>query len=359
MKKSIFALVGASLMLASGFVFTACSNDDDDDGSSPVAMTVTMTVNLTFDDFTAEKVIVKYGDENNADTKSTTVTATVASDKKSATFKVSDAYTNSYGYSQLISVSCYEHADDEEPLSIELSTADTGYWLFEEDGAKTIAYKLKAAATMTLSLTFDGFTATAVNVTYGCDDTETTEAATVADDGASATLALSNAYMNNSGWMCVKTVTASNGESSLSIECTSFDMWFAFTASGEKSFTYKLASSDAETLPYTADITADGNCNKFLNAATFADLTIASITVSVSNVDWSNATGWRWFDVYSSSSWANKTSIFNYDTGAEDQTSGSVTITDATVIAAIKENGLYLGGLTGMTGTVTVSYTAE
>ncbi|WP_294429114.1 hypothetical protein [uncultured Treponema sp.] len=143
MKKSIFALVGAALMLASGFVFTGCSSSDDEEEGS-----ATMTVNFKFSDFTATSVSVKYGNGKNKDdsTKTSTITANLASDGKSATFTASDKYVNDDGYMDIITLTVSNSDGEVETTFESNSSGETGAWFkFVEDGSVTITYKKKAA----------------------------------------------------------------------------------------------------------------------------------------------------------------------------------------------------------------------
>lgn len=144
MKKNIFALVGAALMLASGFMFTACS-DSDDDGES--FRTATMTVNLKFTDFEPASVQLTAYNGNELSDGSETVTATLATDKKSATATVSDAHMNTSGWLRVILLA--KDGDDNEikatfekvdsATSSQVS-ADYPSFEFVEDGEVTLTY---------------------------------------------------------------------------------------------------------------------------------------------------------------------------------------------------------------------------
>lgn len=138
MKKSIFALVGAALMLASGFVFTGCANEDEDDE----ATTATMTVNFTFSDFTVDTFTVKAYNGKTLDDGYQAITATVAADGKSASCTVSDEYRDDSGWLTLN----VEAKKDGSVLDISFasnSNGESGAWFeFAEDSTLTITYKL-------------------------------------------------------------------------------------------------------------------------------------------------------------------------------------------------------------------------
>ena len=93
MKKSIFALVGAALMLASGFVFTGCSSSDDEENGA-----ATMTVKLVFEDFEPASVNLTVYNGKTKDDGYETVKANLAADKKTATATVTNKHTNDDGW---------------------------------------------------------------------------------------------------------------------------------------------------------------------------------------------------------------------------------------------------------------------
>lgn len=145
------------------------------------------------------------------------------------------------------------------------------------------------------------------------------------------------------------------GKAFASIDAFRFEVEISDDTSGEREDDV-VDEGTAENLPYEANFIATGGCDQFLSIATFKSLTISSITVAVSDCDWSNcAEDWRWLNVYSDSNWGNKKTFFDYDVGGTEQTSGSVTISDADVISSIKTNGLFLGGLKGLSCNIKVS----
>lgn len=137
MKKSIFALVGAALMLASGFVFTGCSSSDDEEEGS-----ATMTVNFKFSDFTVDSFSVTAYNGINADDGSETVAAKVSADGKSATCTVTNAHANASGWLTL-NVLAKKDGAELAITFVEGAKDQTGAWFeFVEDGSVNITYAL-------------------------------------------------------------------------------------------------------------------------------------------------------------------------------------------------------------------------
>ena len=103
-----------------------------------------MTVKLVFADFTAEKVVVKYGPSDNA-TDSDIVPAEVklADTKDSATITISNAKIT--GWVKLYDLDFYANESDEDPIAITFvssSDGSTGPWFEFAAGADiTITYK--------------------------------------------------------------------------------------------------------------------------------------------------------------------------------------------------------------------------
>ena len=116
----------------------------------------TMQATFVFKDFTAEKLTVKYG----GDGVTTTVDATVAADKKSATLSLDGSYKKSSGWMDIVSLQAYAAASDTEALNIEFDSASnnqTGAWFeFANGGTITITYKKVVTGTQIHS---DAYTA--------------------------------------------------------------------------------------------------------------------------------------------------------------------------------------------------------
>lgn len=360
--KKLLGTLSAIAALMTAIAFVGCkqpSNEEDE----------TMTIQLVFDDFTADKVVVQYGDENNPDeTNSGDVEATVASDKKSATFAAKKSFTNDWNYSQIISVKFYLNNTE---ISAVLADSGGAYWEFEEGGNKVITYKKKQDESMTLRLVFEDFVASSVKITYGHDNDETTTDGEVSSDGKTATASLSNKYMNATNWMEVKKIIVKDkaGED-VDAECTESNRWFEFKADGTQEFTYKLADNSPESLPYEADYDGTGSLKKILTAATFADKDISKLTVVFSEITLPEGTDSDkgWITLSCDGTWGNnsKWELEAKPFSAEDKTytcniPGDEEQEDNTYatnfIKAVKENGLYIAGTDGFTCKIKVSVT--
>ncbi|MCH5295563.1 MAG: glycosyl hydrolase 53 family protein [Treponema sp.] len=117
----------------------------------------------------------------------------------------------------------------------------------------------------------------------------------------------------------------------------------------------------------TVDYKADGKLSLFAPAKLFAEA--SSITVSVTDADWlSCGEKYRWLGIYSGvasdGSWTNEVAIINYNySGASGSeiSFGSVTLSSSSsdeksaAFSAIKANGLYIAGESGLTAKVKVT----
>ena len=115
----------------------------------------------------------------------------------------------------------------------------------------------------------------------------------------------------------------------------------------------------------TVDYKADGKLSLFAPAKLFA--AASSITVSVTDADWlSCGEKYRWLGIYSGvasdGSWMNEVKIINYEYRADGSeiSSGSVTLSSSdeklsAAFSAIKANGLYIAGESGLTAKVKVT----
>lgn len=111
------------------------------------------------------------------------------------------------------------------------------------------------ASTMTVNFEFadftvDSFTVTAYNGKTVDDGYETVDA-TVAEDGASATCTVTDAYTNDSGWLTLNVVAKKDDEElSISFKKSSNSAegaWFEFAEDGEITITYALVQTAKTT----------------------------------------------------------------------------------------------------------------
>lgn len=132
-------------------------------------------------------------------------------------------------------------------------------------------------------------------------------------------------------------VTAYNGANGTAAEAVS-----ATTAEDTKTYTF----------PYETSYTADGSLIKILPASAFTDKTVNQLTIKVSSVSYTG-TDSVWLTAAGDTTWTQQASL---SASGDDYT---VTVTTSDFITAVKTNGLYLAGNSGLTGTVTVSYLEE
>lgn len=105
---------------------------------------------------------------------------------------------------------------------------------------------------------------------------------------------------------------------------------------------------------YSESVTFSETPAQIVSAKTLADLSIKSLTIKIINVNYSGSDNW-WFDVYSDTSWNNKTKL-EWQSGEGTNSLYLATITDAAAIAAYKANGIYIAGTNGATASVSVFY---
>lgn len=103
------------------------------------------------------------------------------------------------------------------------------------------------------------------------------------------------------------------------------------------------------------NITFDGNPKELIIKSNLETKTISSITIKLSELTYSGSESSWWISIMTDTSWSNEIKIS--DKGIwEDSNNVTYIITDSTEINLYKENGIYIAGLEGLTGTVTVSY---
>lgn len=101
-------------------------------------------------------------------------------------------------------------------------------------------------------------------------------------------------------------------------------------------------------------ISFDGNPKELVAKSDLESKTISSITIKLSTLTYSGSeTSW-WISIMTDDSWNNEVKVS--EKGTWDSNNITYTTTDSTEINLYKENGIYIAGLKGLTGTVTVSY---
>lgn len=350
MKKQ-FGLLSLAAALAMALI-TGCSQPGVS-GASDEDETITLTMNFSGFTIPGGSVSVYYGSEGDNGTYET-VDATVNTDGTSATAELKTSLANDYNYFNGIVITVKD-ADDNT-----VETTYTNYFEYSEDG-NSLTLTKKTSSTMTVNLVFDDFTAKKVEITYGASDDEDNlldAEVTIADDNASATATITNDNINSWGKLytvafyadaddteaiSVDFVSNSNGESGV---------WFEFAADSEITITYKKTATG--TSLYSESIEADGALLQVVTADQLSSLSPASIIIEATDCDWSAVSGDWWLSAYTDESWSNETTV-----AWVSNTNYKVEITDETFISAAKESGIYVAGSSGMTCTLTVSYTTE
>lgn len=215
---------------------------------------------------------------------------------------------------------------------------------------------VKVEEKMTLTVTFKGFTIAGGSATlhYGNNDNNQFDDVTgaVAADGASATFTVLKKFAKTDGWYegCVVTCKDSG---SAEIE-TTYDSWFKFKDEGGTLDVSKKDTSEWTELKADSEARTFGNSlAELVSTAEFSGKTITKLKVAVANCAYSGDGDW-WVNLLSSGTdWnANKVTP-----AWDDDIKGySTVIDDASAISAYTTNGLFIAGLSGMTGKVTVSY---
>lgn len=102
------------------------------------------------------------------------------------------------------------------------------------------------------------------------------------------------------------------------------------------------------------NITFDGNPKELIIKSNLETKIISSITIKLSELTYSGSESSWWISIMTDTSWSNEVKIS--DKGTWDSNNVTYITTDSTEINLYKENGIYIAGLEGLTGTVTVSY---
>ena len=102
------------------------------------------------------------------------------------------------------------------------------------------------------------------------------------------------------------------------------------------------------------NITFDGNPKELIIKSNLETKIISSITIKLSELTYSGSESSWWISIMTDTSWNNEVKIS--DKGTWDSNNVTYITTDSTEINLYKENGIYIAGLEGLSGTVTVSY---
>ncbi|MBQ9623250.1 MAG: hypothetical protein IJJ71_00610 [Treponema sp.] len=208
---------------------------------------------------------------------------------------------------------------------------------------------------MTVTLSFgSGFNPAKLVVKYGNNDNSKSETLNVENSATSVSFEISSEYKNSDGWLAVLSVTAYDSDDNEieNVECNSANNWFEFASGGAVSLEYGLVATGSDL--YSQNYTGDGNVSCKLDSSSLTDLTIASLIVEATDCNWESVSGDWWIGVYSDTSWTKIA-----DLAWIDNTHYKATITDSEKISSLKNTGIFIGASSGMTCTLTISYTTE
>ena len=311
--KILSAVLGIALVLS----FAGCSSDDDNNsggfsapsGGVPQVAEGTMNLSFTFAEaLNAKSIEVLYYKGDGDSSTGKTETAEIANNKASVT--LSNAYVNTSGwFNAKITVKTADDTNISNNIKLTSSNTDFGgdcdkaWFKYEEKGTLAVTCSAKPAATaetMTLAFTFaEALNAKSIEVLYykgdGDSSTGKTETAEIANNKASVTL--SNAYVNTSGWfnakITVKDASADISENvklSVSTEdATAYQFggdcaksWFTFTKDG--TLTVNVAKKEdstpaSGTTLFSENVTGDA-VKELLSATALDSYTNGTITVS-------------------------------------------------------------------------------
>lgn len=347
MKKGIFALVGAALLLASGFMFTGCGDDDDDE---PAAMTLEVTLN----EVEADSITVTYSDSKNksinrivgADVSNGKATVTI--EKLADWIKIRDLT----GTKDNVSVS----------LGLVSEEGNNDYFEFKED--QTVTVKVGARDekdTMTVNLVFSDFTPAKVEVKYGNaedinEDTPTTTPATASKESdGNFTVSVKNVSFGGA----IRLWEVNAYESEDATEATEIEFsansntergaWFTFSKdSSDVTITYTSKQEKIDLVSGKTNTASESSVStpvQIVEASAFADKEIAKLIITVT--DSSNV------------EWVTFTTGENWDQKIEDvlkQSDKTVSTSSKTFIDAVKANGLYVACDNNKTVTISIKY---
>lgn len=188
------------------------------------------------------------------------------------------------------------------------------------------------ATTETIPLTWTA----SENAQYYTVQYKTSEATdyTTAGTATETSYTVSGLAANTTYTILVTAYNGANGTAAEAVEAT--------TAEDTKTYTF----------PYETSYTADGTLIKILPASAFTDKTVNQLTITVFSVSYTG-TDTVWLTAAGDTTWKPQAKL---SASGDDYT---VTVTTSDFITAVKTNGLYLAGISGLTGTVKVSYSEE
>lgn len=347
----------------SGTIILYESEDRADDIEIPFTITypyVDVTINFSEFTLTQDDVLtVHYGNKENSEFED--VTATISEDGKSAIAKFKKELANDWFWYNEITFSA---TVGEETIALRPTSDSTNNFCYT-DTAKwpngvilTIEKTPTEAEYMPVTINLENIEGVeTVEVTYGYDGIDYVAAeVTLNEDKTQATTSLSSNYKNGSGWLEIKVVLKdADGNEITGYQSEKYgNGWFEFKTSGIEFKLYN-AIIEGEQIPLVEDtlVQFSGNPTEFISKDSLAELNIATMTFTVT---YTRGTGsWNWVNFVTDSLYSNKTVALDSATEIE----GSITITDANIITAYKENGILIAGGNGDSATVTVSYTTE
>lgn len=347
----------------SGTIILYESEERADDIEIPFTITypyVDVTINFSEFTLTQDDVLtVHYG--NAEDNTFEDIEATISEDGQSAIAKFKKELANEWFWYNGITFSAKV---GEETIALRPTSDSTNNFKYTdtETWPNGVILSIEKTPTeaeympVTINLeNIDGVET--VEVTYGYADIEYVAAeVTLNADKTQATTSLSSDYKNGSGWLEIK-VVLKDADGTVITGYQSEDYgngWFEFKTSDIEFKLYNVII-EGEQIPLVEDslVQFSGSPTEFISKDSLAELNIATMTFTVT---YTRGTGsWNWVNFVSDSDWSNKTVALDDATEIE----GSVTINDANIIAAYKENGILIAGGSGDSATVTVSYTTE
>lgn len=318
------------------------------------------TFTLTLSDELAEQAATISVTHKNGDVTYTGIVDYTANASSAAVTFVK-ANADDWYYFSNISVSIL----DAEGNAVKSQFVGNNYFAYTDTSFTGLSVEAWQAQTMPVTFTFAGFTPASFSVTYGLDDdTQETVAATLADDKASATINVSNAYANASNYMQIISVQAlddSNAE--IEVEMTSESAWFEFSSSKtDTAFAYSIVGGYTE-LSKTESCSISATAVDIDVSGLSADgVSVSSILIEASDCDWTSVSGSWWiYAEWKTSSEDEEGNVTTSTKGSNiswvDNTYYKATITDATSIAEILAAGtISITGSDGLSATITVSY---
>ncbi|MCR5125971.1 MAG: arabinogalactan endo-1,4-beta-galactosidase [Treponema sp.] len=318
----------------------------------------TMTLTLNFSGFTIPggSVVVKYGADSGTYVDAT---GTVSDDGSSATVTLSKKYANSSGWFNNITVTVKD--SDENAIETEY----TQYFEFSTSGKELTVSK--AVSQKTFTINFSGFTipgGTVEGLRYSTawanssDEWEAdkivTPTVTVSSDGTKATFEVAQTDAFYINWTEVTAKDSSGTAVTISSGNTETNKWYGYSGDAwSVTFKVETAGNEAsnETL-FSGSYSGDGNLTCKVDSANLSSLTISSIVIEATNCDWTNVSGSWWIESYSDEEWTEAAPL-----DWIDNTHYKAMITDADKINTLKENGIFIAASSGMTCTLTITYT--